>query len=525
MHRRDAGKLIMAAGALGLLGPGGALAADGVELGPAEPFSHEALIQRAKALAADPFKPTPVIAPEVMATIDYDAYQKIAFRPERTLWRNGQAPYPVAFFHPGKFFPEPVPIGVVEGGMARPVLHGRDLFDYGATGLDARLPEDIGFAGFRALYPDRAQSDWIAFLGASYFRSSGPLDQYGMSARGLAIDTAMPDRPEEFPRFVAFWLERTDPDSGVLPVHALLDGPSCAGAYRILCRRDPDVVTTEVEATLFFRRDVARLGAAPLTSMFWYAEHNRRQSTDWRPELHDTDGLALWTGTGERLWRPLSNPPSVRTSSFADKDPKGFGLLQRDRDFDHYQDDGVYYDRRPGVWVEPLEAWGEGAVQLVEIPTDDEIYDNIVAYWTPSTQPKGGESRTLRYRLHWCAEEPFPPSLARVVATRIGRAGIAGQTPRPTEGKKFVIDFEGGGIGDLEQRYDVACVVGTSRGRIDNPYALKVLGTNRWRGFFDLRDVDDAQEPVELRCFLRLDGKPLTETWVFQYLPFAFRPG
>ena len=505
---------------LGLVRGGPAMAA--VDLGEGGPFSFETLVERARALAAEPFAPTPVIAPEAMATIDYDAYQKIRFKRDSILWQDGGAPYPVAFFHPGKFFAEPVPISIIENGVAKPIIHGRSLFEYDDAALRDKLPEEIGFAGFRALYPDRAQSDWVAFLGASYFRSAGPLDQYGLSARGIAIDTALPDKPEEFPRFTAFWLEKTAPDAGVLPVYALLDGPSCTGAYRIDCHLDDEDITTEVAARLFFRTAVERLGVAPLTSMFWFGEHNRRQSTDWRPEIHDSDGLALWTGGGERLWRPLNNPPSVQTSSFVDTSPKGFGLLQRDRAFENYQDDGVYYNHRPSVWVEPLNDWGQGAVQLIEMSTDDEIYDNIVAYWTPAEAITPGAALDLRYRLHWSTVEPYPPSVAKVVATRIGRSGIAGQTPRPIEGKKFVIDFEGGGINDLEQRYDVDCVVTASRGRIEKPYALKVLGTPRWRAFFDLRDVDESGDPVELRCFLRLKGKTLTETWIYQYIPFSY---
>jgi glucans biosynthesis protein len=280
---------------------------------------------------------------------------------------------------------------------------------------------------------------------------------------------------------------------------------------------------TEVHAELFVRQDVARLGVAPLTSMFWYGENNRQRAVDWRPEIHDSDGLALWTGSGERLWRVIENPTLVKTSSFVDSNPRGFGLSQRDRNFDNYQDDGAYYDRRPTVWVEPLGDWGEGAVQLVEIPTDDEIHDNIVAYWVPKEPVRAGASWTFDYRLYWGNDEPFTSPVARVRNTWKGRHGIAGlaasQVAALPPGIKFVIDFAGGPLAGIEQRYDLEAVVTASRGRIDNAHVLKVVGTDRWRASFDLiAEGAIADNPVELRCFVRLGERVLTETWLYQYV-------
>jgi len=291
------------------------------------------------------------------------------------------------------------------------------------------------------------------------------------------------------------------------------------GAYRFDWVKQEGVVVG-IRAELFCREDISRMGVAPLTSMFWFGENNRHQATDWRPEVHDSDGLALWTGSGERLWRPLNNPQTVRTSSFFDDSPRGFGLLQRDRAFHNFEDDGVFYDRRPSVWVEPLGDWGAGAVQLVEIPTDDEIHDNIVAYWVPETPAVAGSHWSFAYRLHWLADEPYPPeSVGRVRHTRLGRGGIPGQ-PRPQGVRKFVIDFEGGPLADLRKADEVVPVITASRGAVDNDYALQVVGTRSWRVFFDLH-VDGA-EPAELRCFLRLGQRTLTETWLFQYIPFSY---
>jgi glucans biosynthesis protein len=272
-----------------------------------------------------------------------------------------------------------------------------------------------------------------------------------------------------------------------------------------------------VHAELFARADITRLGIAPLTSMYWYGENSRGTSIDWRPEVHDSDGLSMWTGHGERIWRPLDDPRALQTNSFADKNPKGFGLMQRDRNFENYQDDGAFYNKRPGIWVEPRGDWGEGAVQLVEIPTDDETHDNIVAYWQPKSSVAAGDSFKLDYKLYWQDREPnVTDAQARVVATRRGRGGIPGVTPSPAGKQKFVIDFEGGPLAQMEARYDVTPVVTTSRGKIDNAYVIKVVGTDRWRAFFDF--VADGPAPVNLRCFLRLDGKALSETWLYQYL-------
>ncbi len=486
-------------------------------LGHAMPYDFTALRERARRLAAAPYAPSPVAHAELLESIDYDAYKTIAFRPGMTLWPEADSAFPVRLFHPGRFFKRPVRIHVVQDGAAREIPYSADAFSYSDPELAARLPADLGFAGFRLMEPGK-ETDWLAFLGASYFRSAGPEGQYGMSARGLAIDTGLPT-PEEFPRFAEFWLHRPPSRPETMTIDALLESESCTGAYRFLISR-PEAIVMEVRAHLYARRDITRLGVAPLTSMFWYSETNRHRATDWRPEVHDSDGLALWTGKGERIWRPLNNPHVVRTSTFLDESPKGFGLLQRDRAFYHYEDDGAFYDKRPGVWVEPLGAWGAGEVQLVEIPTDDEIHDNIAAYWKPARPVTAGDELDFAYRLHWVAEEPFPPAaVGRVVATRLGRGGVPGQ-PRPPGRKKFAIDFQGGALDGLKQRFDVDVVVDASRGRVDGRYAVKVVGTPRWRAVFDL-DVA-GEEPVDLRCYLTVDGRVLTETWLFQYLPFDF---
>ena len=507
LTRRDALFLGLAAS---LVSPAARAMAPELKLGPASGFSFETLIEQAKALRAKPFEKPAIREEAVLDRIDYDAFQAIRFRKERELWRGEN--YPVQLFHPGKYFKEPVRVHVVEKGEAREVQYDPALFEFGEGSEFAKgLPPDLGFAGFR-VQDSKGPTDWLAFLGASYFRSSGEMDQYGLSARGLALNTALPE-PEEFPRFSQFWLEEA---ADALIIHALLESPSATGAYRIRASR-AGAIRTDVEARVFLRKDVARLGAAPLTSMFWYSETERRDAIDWRPEVHYSDGLAIWTGAGERLWRPLNNPPQVMTNSFVDENVKGFGLIQRDRSFNNYQDDGVWYNKRPTVWVEPKGDWGKGAVQLVEIPTQDEIMDNIVAYWVPEGPARGGDDLAFDYALHWVKDEPFPAATGTVWSTRRGRGGVPGQPQSYEPGLvKYSIDFVGGSLAQYADKDKLEPVITTSRGEIVNPYALTVKGTDRWRVIFDLRVK--GNDPVDLRAFLRHPGgEALTETWILQH--------
>jgi glucans biosynthesis protein len=484
-----------------------------IKFGPSQPFDFDRLVTQAKTLASHPFQPPVIRHADILDKINYDAAQQIRFRPDHALWPAGSSgSFPVQLFHLGKFTKAPVRIYQVSGSSAREVQYTRSLFEFGKAEFASKLADDIGFAGFRVMHPDN-KTDWLSFLGASYFRSSGELDQFGLSARGIAVNTV--GGREEFPRFTSFWIEQPENTSGQVVIHALLDGPSITGAFRMEAAGDKRPVV-KIEAVLFVRKDIQRLGIAPLTSMFWFGKHNRTQGTDWRPELHDSDGLALWTGSGERIWRPLNDPAETRVSSFVDKDPRGFGLLQRDRNFADYQDDAVFYERRPSVWIEPLAPWGEGSVQLVEIPTDDETNDNIVAFWVPKAPVKAGATLRLAYKQYWLAEEPYPPQVARVVATRIGVGGVPGQ-PRPPGLKKFVVDFTGAPLEGLTRLDGVEPVVAASRGRIINPYALPIVGTKNWRLVFDL-SVEGA-DPVDLRCYLRHEGAALTETWLHQFLP------
>ena len=489
----------------------------GLKFGSAQSFSLESLKSQAKALAARPYVALATPAAAIIGGIDFDKVQKIRFRPEDALWRGAAgAPYPVSFFHLNKYSLQPVRIFALDGPSdkmtAREILYSSAYFDYGASGLDPRTLGTLGFSGFRAHNAQDNSDDWLAFQGASYLRSSGQDNQYGASARGIAINTALP-APEEFPRFSQFWLaEKGD----TISVYALLEGPSVTGAYKFDCSKKKDAVLMDVHCDLFFRQPVQSLGIAPLTSMYWYGENQRDHSPDWRPEIHDNDGLAIWTGKGERIWRPLIDPSRLQTNSFVDSSPKGFGLIQRDRDFADYQDDSAFYNKRPGIWVEPTSDWGAGAVALVEIPTNDEIHDNIVAFWRPEKPVTAGDTLSFDYRLYWQDAEPgYPTDLARVVATRIGRAGVPGAETWPTNARKFALDFEGGALTGMAARYDIKPMVTASSGDVSDAYVVKVVGTDRWRALFDV--PVDGKQPIDLRCYLKLGDRTLSETWIYQY--------
>ena len=520
MQRRDWLKAAAALAAAGLP-VAGARATESTgpvrKLGKPEPFDYARLKGRARAMAGQPYRPPASNLPDAVKALNYDQYQSIRYRADHGLWAGQQLPYDARFFHLGMFFKTPVHVFEVVDGQAQEIAYDPAMFDYGESGLNAgKLPKDLGFAGFKLLAENDPVRDIAAFLGASYFRAVGGEKQFGISARGLAIDTGM-GRPEEFPVFVAFWLERPKSGGRDLAVYALLDSPSVAGAYRFGIRAGSTMVM-DVDAALYPRQPIERLGIAPLTSMYLHGENDKRAANDWRPEIHDSDGLAMWTGGGEWIWRPLENPVSLRFNAYQDDNPRGFGLMQRDREFDHYQDDGVYYERRPNLWVEPKSRWGKGSVQLVELSTPDETFDNIVAYWNPAKPVQAGEELLFAYRLYWGTRMPQPPSMAHVVATRTGIGGVVGQ-PRKYFSWRFVVDFAGGELAQLNDDAKVEPVITVSRGKVEIPAARPLHEIKGYRASFDLRDIGDGVAPIDLRLFLRVDGRALSETWLYQWSP------
>ena len=486
-------------------------------LGQPQPFDFATLKGQARALSQAAYQTHKRTLPGPLEALDWDQYQSISYRQDHALWADKPGKYQAKFFHLGLYFHSPVRMYDVVDGKAQELAYDPAAFDYGKSGLKgSHLPADLGFAGFRLNTRQDTNRDFAAFLGASYFRAVGKEGQYGQSARGLAIDTGM-GKPEEFPDFIAYYLEQPAADSNTLVVYALLDSPSVAGAYRFAITNG-DTLLMDIDCALYPRKAIERLGIAPCTSMYQVGENDRRMAWDWRPEIHDTDGLSMWTGSGEWIWRPLCNPHNLRFNMFVDNNPRGFGLLQRDRNFDHYQDDGVFYEKRPCLWVEPKGQWGKGSVQLVEIPTVDETFDNIVAFWNPEAKPQPGEELLLGYRLYWGAQPPARTPLAHCVDSRTGLGGVIGKK-RAYFSWRFAVDFEGGELAALIDKGEVEAVVQASRGRVEIVSARPLREIKGYRAMFDLVPPDDSTDQIDIRLYLRSGGKTLTETWLYQYSP------
>jgi len=524
--RRSFLKVAAATGALGAVGAPEAeaeaeTAITNLKLAAPRPFSFETLKDEAQRLVRAPFRAPATPDPEITGKIDYEAWGHITYNTDHALYATTKERFPVEFFHLGKFFKKAVRVHAVENGQSREILYDPSYFNMPADSIANKLKPGAGFAGFRIQEAkngalDWKKNDWVAFLGASYFRAIGELRQYGLSARGVALDTWANGRNEEFPDFTHVYVG-PETENGVV-LHALLEGPNIVGAYRFLMTRGKGVVM-DIDCELFLRGDFVRFGIAPLTSMYWFSETKKPTAIDWRPEVHDSDGLSMWTGAGERLWRPLNNPPRVMASAFGDNNPKGFGLMQRDRNFDHYLD-GVFYDRRPSVWIEPKGDWGKGAIHLVEIPTDDEIHDNIVVVWVPEKPAVSGAVFDFSYRLHWLADEPTPTELARCVATRLGNGGQPGK-PRPSGVRKFMVEFLGGPLEKLPFGVKPEPVLWASRGTFSSYVYTEAVSDGvpgHWRAQFDL--AVEGADPVEMRLFLKNGDAILTENWLYQYHPF-----
>lgn len=469
------------------------------------PFGDDTVVELARALAASAYVAPDATLPPALAGANYDQYRDFRYRADKALWRDlPGVDFQAQFFHRGFLFNPRVEIHVVEDAQARALPFSTALFDY-SPNPTPMLDDALGFAGFRLHAPlnNRAYFDELCvFLGASYFRAVGKGLAYGLSARGLALGSGDP-APEEFPVFRAFWLHRPAAGSQEIVVDALLDGPSVAGAYRFRITPGEDTVF-DVDARLFPRVELANAGIAPLTSMFQFDASDRTGIDDYRPAVHDSDGLGFLTGTGEQVWRPLHNPSAIQHSGFQDRGPRGFGLMQRKRDFTDFQDAEAGYEKRPSAWIEPLGDWGAGEVHLAEIPTADEYHDNIVAFWRPATPLAAGAESRWRYRLHWTATHSWLAQLALVQATRIGAKPAGDRSSR-----LVVVDFAGGTSGDAPQ-----IEVAASTGRIANPVVHARPGGG-WRANFEF--LPEAGATSELRMRLLRGSAPVSETWVYRW--------
>ncbi len=494
----------------------------GTEFGQSQLF--DAVSSRAKLLAKREYKALETNIPDALAQMNYDQYRSIRFRPESSIWHN-ESLFELQLFHPGFLYREPIVLHMATENADSYVQFKQEFFNYDgpAAPLAGVAPDNIGFAGFRVHYPLNSndyKDEFVVFQGASYFRMVGPGLAYGLSARGLAIDTAEP-KGEEFPVFREFWLVKPGPEDTRMVMYALLDSPSITGAYRfeIFPGAPTEMV---VEARLFARKDILKVGIAPLTSMYMWGENHTRYVDDFRPEVHDSDGLLMAASNGEWIWRPISNHRGLRVSSMMDENPRGFGLLQRDRDFDHYMDMEARYEKRPSMWIMPEGNWGKGRAELVEIPSDSETNDNIVAYWVPEKPMKAGGTATFKYRLRSFDDHLPENSGAKVIRTRIGWGANPGQAdPPPPSKRKFVVDFRGGELDNLSPDAPLVGEIQKSSGEISELSIRQLPDGRTWRASFKL--APEGNKVADMRLFLKLRDQRLSEVWSYVWYPDAIQ--
>lgn len=491
-----------------------------------EDLGFESIQSRARDLANKPYvAPNRDILPAWMNNLTYDQYRDIRFNPDQALWAAEKLPFRAMFFHPGYLFREPVTLNEFTLTHQQQIRLAEAYFNYGPLiNKHGDLPSDGGFAGFRIHAPlnnPDVYDELAVFQGASYWRALGKNQRYGISSRGIAVDTGVEGVKEEFPSFREFWLRKPDAGDTQARIYALLDGPSYSGAYQFKINPGNSTII-DVTAVIFTRKAVQRLGIAPMSSMFWFGENSKRRFDDFRPEVHDSDGLAIRMGTGERLWRPISNDSgNLEFSSFDMEKCDGFGLLQRDRRFSAYEDAEAAYHLRPSLWIEPTSNWGPGRVTLMEIPTSNELADNTVAMWEPAHIPQPGDRVEFSYRQHWTMNED--PSMAdgHVVATRTGiHDWLPGQ-------RTMVVEFAGTALNQQSETPITPLVqaVGPGSDRVKiQSVTVQPLPEGRWRVAFQLAPAAEISKlsdigPIELRCCLKRGDNFLTETWVHRVTP------
>lgn len=467
-------------------------------------FDANTVLDLARRTAGSAYVPKQLGNP-ALQQLTYDQYRDIRFNPEASIWRNEQVPFRLELFPAGFLFQTPVMVSVVEGGLARDITAAPGMFMLGRSVAKQLANQALPLSGLRVRTRLNSRSVWDEFLvfqGASYFRTVCRDALYGLSARGLAIRTAHPTG-EEFPAFTHFWIERPSANAAAIVIHALLDTPSTTGAYRFAVTPGVESVV-DVSVTLFPRVALDDVGIAPLTSMFLFDESERARIDDFRDEVHDSDGLQIVMASGERVWRPLKNPTQLQVSSFTSQAPRGFGLVQRSRRVSDYHDLEAHYEQRPSAWIEPTSDWGAGAVQLFEIPTNNETNDNIVTFWRPKEVIPPGKPWHLSYRMRWNKQPKLTPALGKATSTRTGPS---------FDGKRriFVVEFTGTGRSIEDLRMDV----GTSSGKLSNLVLHPSPLTKGVRATFEL-DLSSS-DVAELRLRLMRGDRPVSETWLYRW--------
>jgi periplasmic glucans biosynthesis protein len=469
-------------------------------------FSFDTLLAEAKRRAAAPYAPQRSTFPAGLDKLSPEQYRSVRFNPEAGIWRAEQLPFRLELLRAYNQQSAAVTVSTVEDGMARDVVATPQMFEM-TTNMPRLGRVSLPLSGFRLRTRINSKKVWDEFLvfqGASYFRAVAQHLLYGLSARGLAINTAEPSG-EEFPAFTHFWIERPSPQATSIVIYALLESDSTTGAYRFIVTPGVETVM-DIELTLFPRAEMRVVGIAPLTSMFLFDETNRGRLDDYRPEVHDSDGLQITSKSGEHIFRQLANPLKLQVSTFTTQPPAGFGLVQRSREQRDFEDFENLYERRPSAWVEPKGDWGAGAVELVEIPSGRETNDNIVAFWRPAQSLTPGRAAEFAYRLTWLAEPALPKSLGKVVATRSG-ASLDGKR------RVFILDFVGAGEKTDGLRLDL----GASSGKIVNAALVSNAAMHGLRATFEL-DPNGA-DLSELRLRVMRGDHPITETWLYRWTP------
>ncbi|MGH8539253.1 MAG: glucan biosynthesis protein G [Stenotrophobium sp.] len=481
---------------------------------PALAFDFNTVAAKAQALSNQTYEKNEAKLPSELTDLTYDQYRDIRFKPARALWHGAKLPFELQFFHPGLYYNQTVKINLVTGNTARPLPFDPDNFDYGKNSIDKSQLRDIGYTGFRvhyALNNKKYKDELLVFQGASYFRALGKDQRYGLSARGLAVDTGLLSG-EEFPNFTEFWIVTPQAHDKQITIYALLDSRRVTGAYKFVVKPG-ESTAMDVQARLFLREEVGKLGLAPMTSMFLFGEnqpHAPDFHPDYRPEVHDSDGLQIETAN-EWIWRPLVNPKRLLITSFGAVNPRGFGLMQRDRDFHNYEDLEARYELRPSAWVEPKGNWGLGRVELVEIPSPDETNDNIVAYWVPDKLPAPHQPLDFSYRLSWQMRHETRPPTSWVMQSRRGQ----GYQKEPDGSIRFTLDFVGPALAKLPA--DAPVISGLwldDNAQLIDRQVFHNDVTGGWRLTLRFKRLDD-DKPVEMRAFLRKDKATLSETWSY----------
>lgn len=490
----------------------GALASGALPLGGWASEAPESLATIAERLSRAPHRdPSMRLAPPFDA-LTYDSFRAIRPREGGAAGIPLGSGYSADLLPPGFYFRDKVDIEITQGGGLQSVGFDPGLFSYGARYFEGTpaLSDDerggMGFSGLRLRAPYRApgiSDEFFVTQGASYFRAVSRDTLYGLSCRALAIGTGG-NGPEEFPLFTR--LRLGEATGGAARLDALIESPSVTGAAELrIAPGEPTIV--DVDLVLFPRVTVQDVGIAPLTSMYLKGPLRAAVADDFRPRVHDSDALEIVNGAGERLWRPLSNPAALQTSSFVDDGPSGFGLVQSPRSFAAFEDPEAAYHRRPSAWVEPRGDWGAGQVMLVEIPTDDEFFDNIVAFWRPDAPLAAGGTYRFSYRVHIGAQPtPRVEDGIRIVQSR---SGLVHDRPGRLQ---YVVDFEGPGAEALTP------FLQTSAGEVDGVSAYQIPDRGHLRVGFQFDPGSAAV--AELRLVLRDQGRsPKSPVWLHRWTP------